>query len=195
MPDWKNPQYLLAGNSRQQRAYAVLQDLAIWTVLGPFDPVLAGTVPLAIDVSDSDLDIICEVGPGAKGQFWVLLEQHYGHLPEFALRQQVVGRHESIVCGFRAAGVVVEVFGQNVPTMRQNAVRHMLVEHAILQVGGVAWRVAVRGLKRQGVKTEPAFAQLLGLPGNPYEALLELESWSVEAVRERLARCPLPLPE
>ncbi|UOQ50837.1 DUF4269 domain-containing protein [Hymenobacter cellulosivorans] len=190
-PDWKNPQYLLAGNSRQQRAYVVLQELGIWSVLNEFDPVLAGTVPLAIDLPDSDLDIICEVRPEAQGQFRALLEQHYGRLPEYALRQHLVGGQESIVCGFRAAGVAVEVFGQNLPTARQNAVRHLVIEHAILAAGGEAWRVAVKQLKQQGIKTEPAFAQLLGLTGNPYEALLEVESWSAAALRERLMRCSL----
>ncbi|PJJ59820.1 DUF4269 domain-containing protein [Hymenobacter chitinivorans] len=191
MSDWKDPQYLQTGNQRQQRAYTVLTNLRIWAVLQAFDPVLAGTIPLNIDLPDSDLDIICEVKPAAQRQFRALLEQHYGRLPEFRVSQHRVGKHDSIVCSFRAAGETVEIFGQDVPPMRQNALRHMLVEHAILQAGGEAWRTAVRQLKQQGLKTEPAFAQLLGLPGNSYEALLTLEGWSTEALRERLPALPL----
>ncbi len=69
----------------------------------------------------------------------------------------------------------------------------MLVEYAVLQAGGEPWRRAVQQLKEKGMKTEPAFAALLRLPGNPYEALLALEGKS----HAELAAClpPLPTPE
>ncbi|MCB2407962.1 DUF4269 domain-containing protein [Hymenobacter lucidus] len=178
MPDWKDPQYLKTGSRRQQRAYAVLAELNIWSVLRCFDPVLAGTIPLGIDGPGSDLDLICEVSPEARPGFRELLQRQYGHLPSFRLRQHVIGGQESVVCNFRYGGEVLEIFGQGLPTARQNAYRHMLVEYAVLQAGGETWRRAVRQLKVQGLKTEPAFAQLLQLAGNPYEALLALEGRS-----------------
>jgi hypothetical protein len=36
----------------------------------------------------------------------------------------------------------------------------------------------VKLLKQNGIKTEPAFAQLLALQGDPYEAMLNLETYS-----------------
>jgi len=51
----------------------------------------------------------------------------------------------------------------------------MLIENKILEQEGKQFRKKIIALKEQGYKTEPAFATLLGLEGNPYEALLELE--------------------
>jgi hypothetical protein len=86
----------------------------------------------------------------------------------------------------------VEVFGQALPATQQYAFRHLVVEAAILEAGGEPWRTAVRQLKQRGLKTEPAFAQLLYLPGEPYEDLLTLEGYSMAKLRAYLAQCPLP---
>lgn len=175
MHNWKYPGYLQTGNGRQQRAYAVLQELEIWATLRDFDPVLAGTIPLGIDTADSDLDIICEVMPQAQESFKQVLRTHYGHLPAFRLIRTFIGGNDSIVSSFRYQEEELEVFGQALPTVQQHAYRHLVVEYAVLQAGGEAWRAAVQQLKQQGMKTEPAFATLLQLPGNPYKALLKLE--------------------
>lgn len=192
MRNWKNIQYLQTGNSRQQRAHAVLQELGIWGVLRSFDPVLAGTIPLAIDLADSDLDIICEVMPGAQEPFKQVLRKQYGHLAGFRLAQVAIGGHDSVVSSFRYAGVALEVFGQALPTEQQHAFRHLVVEYAVLQAGGEVWRAAVQQLKQRGLKTEPAFAALLQLPGNPYDALLTLEGKSPAELAAHLANCPTP---
>jgi len=191
MINWKDLRYLQAGNSRQQQAYAVLQTLELWSTLADFDPVLAGTIPLAIDTPASDLDVLCEVAPAAQQVFSHLLAARYGALPAFRIRQHRIRGEDSIVCSFRYEDTEVEVFGQAVPTVQQFGFRHMLVEHAILQAGGETWRYAVRQLKEQGLKTEPAFAALLHLPGNPYESLLTLEGKTPAELVAYLARCPL----
>lgn len=192
MPNWNNPDYLRLGNPRQQRAYALVQALAIGHTLRAYGPVVVGTIPLAIDLPTSDIDIICEVAPAARAAFGQLLRAHYGQLPGFGLRQFSLGGHEVVVSSFRYEDTEVEVFGQALPTAQQHAYRHLVVEHAVLQAGGEAWRTAVRRLKQQGLKTEPAFATLLQLPGDPYAALLTLEGLSAEALAARVAACPLP---
>ena len=191
-PDWNDPRYLAAGTSRQRRTYAVLEDLGILTTLGAFDPVVAGTIPLDIDLPGSDIDIICEVTPAARHSFEQLLRAHYGHLPAFRLGPAASGSHSALVSSFRYAQTEIEVFGQGLPTAQQYAFRHLVVEHAVLCAGGPTWRAAVRQLKEQGLKTEPAFAELLGLPGNPYEALLTLENLAPAELAARLAHVPLP---
>jgi hypothetical protein len=192
MKDWENLRYLQQGNLRQQHAYLVLEELALWSTLSGFDPVLAGTIPLAIDVPASDLDIICEVALPGQALFEQVLQAHYGHLPRFHLRRTRSRGNEASVCSFYYAGIALEVFGQALPTRQQYAYRHLVVEQAILQVGGETWRQAVQRLKQQGWKTEPAFAWLLDLPGDPYDALLALEGKSASELALQLAQCPLP---
>lgn len=51
----------------------------------------------------------------------------------------------------------------------------MIVEKKILDLKGENFRKRVIELKRKGLKTEPALAELLGLEGNPYEGLLNLD--------------------
>ncbi|RZK25253.1 MAG: DUF4269 domain-containing protein [Hymenobacter sp.] len=191
-PNWQDPRYLAAGTSRQRRTYAILKDLGILTTLGAFDPVVVGTIPLAIDLPGSDIDIICEVAPAARPAFEQLLRTHYGHLPAFRLGPVRSGPSPALVSSFRYAQVELEVFGQALPTAQQHAFRHLVVEHAVLRAGGPTWRTAVRRLKEQGLKTEPAFAALLQLPGNPYEALLTLENLTPAELAARLAQVPLP---
>jgi hypothetical protein len=48
----------------------------------------------------------------------------------------------------------------------------MITEFRILQLRGEEFRHDIIALKKSGLKTEPAFASLLGLSGDPYEALL-----------------------
>jgi hypothetical protein len=48
----------------------------------------------------------------------------------------------------------------------------------------------IRAMKEGGLKTEPAFASLLGLKGGPYAALLELEKQTDEALRSALLLVP-----
>ncbi|MBC6608106.1 DUF4269 domain-containing protein [Hymenobacter sp. BT188] len=193
MTNWKDLYYLQTGTPRQQLAYATLQKLGVLTTLRHFDPVLAGTIPLDIDIAGSDLDVLCAVAPAEVSSFAELLRSHYAHLPEFALAQKIINHRASVVCRFRYQEFEVEIFGQDCPTEAQHAFRHMVVEDVVLQAGGEAWRRAVRQLKEKGLKTEPAFATLLQLRGDPYEGLLTLEGKSIEEIRMWIANLPAPL--
>ncbi|UOR05081.1 DUF4269 domain-containing protein [Hymenobacter aerilatus] len=190
MPDCTDLTTLLTGDARQQQAYHTLHALGILATLQAFDPVLAGTLPLGIATPVSDLDVICAVWPERQGAFRELLHTHYASLPGFVLRETVGQDQAAIVCNFQYQAFAVEVFGQACPSRQQYAVRHMLVEHRVLEAGGEPWRLAIQQLKQQGLKTEPAFATLLRLPGNPYEALLALEPYTVAELRAWLP--PLP---
>jgi hypothetical protein len=47
-------------------------------------------------------------------------------------------------------------------------------------------RNAVMAARRGGLKTEPAFAKILGLSGDPYSAMLAIEVQSDSALAELL---------
>ncbi|MBU4353060.1 MAG: DUF4269 domain-containing protein [Nanoarchaeota archaeon] len=59
--NWHDITYLKLGNERQRNTHSVLNKLKIFKILREYNPTLVGTIPLEIDISESDLDIICEV--------------------------------------------------------------------------------------------------------------------------------------
>jgi hypothetical protein len=174
LPYWQDIHYLQAGSPAQQAAYHTLQRHAILPLLQAYAPVLVGTFPLDIAIASSDLDIICEVHDFLA--FSQLVARHFGHCPAYTTRQIQVGGVASFVISFLLDELEVELFGQPLAPERQNGYRHLVVEARLLALGGAAFKKAVIGLKTQGLKTEPAFATLLALPGDAYQALLHLES-------------------
>ena len=179
---WDSTDYLASGSPRQQAAHAALEGAGIMQTLAPWHPVLAGTIPLGIDVEGSDLDILCQVEE--DGPFLARLQEAFGHLPGFHVRQKQVGLLPTVIARFETGGFLVEVFGQNRPVAEQNGYRHMLVEARLLLLAGPEAARAIRELKAGGLKTEPAFARYFGLPGDPYQALLDLYDASEEELRQ-----------
>ncbi|RZL37072.1 MAG: DUF4269 domain-containing protein, partial [Pedobacter sp.] len=59
MIDFQDISYLKNGNERQKSAYQTLIKYQIFEKLSGFNPLLAGTIPIDIDIPESDLDIIC----------------------------------------------------------------------------------------------------------------------------------------
>lgn len=47
------------GNERQQLAYQTLIVHRVLEKLAEYSPILTGTIPINIDIENSDLDIIC----------------------------------------------------------------------------------------------------------------------------------------
>lgn len=162
--------YLRSGNPKQRRAYDLLTYHAVFDTLAPFDPLLAGTVPIGIDIETSDLDIICCWRE--KASFRKMLKSHFGDFNDFQIKEKQVRGYETVISRFELDHFPVEIFGQHRPSREQEAFRHMVVEHQILCTREEGFRQKIINLKRQGYKTEPAFAKVLGLRGDPYEAIL-----------------------
>ena len=141
-------------------------------LLAEFDSVLVGTIPIDLAIEGSDLDIICHWDDPEL--FKVLLQKHFGGFPAFKITKKEISSISSVIARFRVDRFIVEVFGQNIPSMQQNGYRHMIIEHRILKEKGEIFRSQIQSLKKEGPKTEQAFCRLLGIKGNPFEELLKL---------------------
>ncbi|WP_246188044.1 DUF4269 domain-containing protein [Paenibacillus tengchongensis] len=189
MENWLNISYLAEGSPRQREAFAVLRELQVMEVLAGYRPLLAGTVPLDLQLPGSDLDILCEVYD--PEQFMDEARQAFGTFSGFNAVTRTVDGLVRAKINFEAGGWPVELFGQPLPAAQQNGFRHMLVEWRILHLLGGDFREAVIRLKGGGLKTEPAFARQLQLPGDPYEAVLALGKLS-QAEFEKLCTQAFP---
>ncbi|NER17412.1 DUF4269 domain-containing protein [Spongiivirga citrea] len=173
MTNFTTIEYLKLGNQRQQKAYQELKALKIFENLKTYHPILTGTIPIDIDIRDSDLDIICQCKNHIE--FSTRLSELFADKTGFEIR--TYDRHgvECTTAKFRGKHFEIEIFGQDIPVKEQNAYRHMIIEDNILKSKGPAFRSKIRKLKSEGLKTEPAFAKLLGLSGDPYKALLKID--------------------
>lgn len=173
MIDFLTIEYLKSGNSRQREAYQTLTQHTVLEKLSEFSPVLVGTIPICIDIPSSDLDIACCWKD--KDQFYTHIKANFGEETGFQISETNINGHETIIFSFILDNFEIEIFGQGIAVEKQYGYRHMLIEYKILEQQGKNFREKIRKLKEEGYKTEPAFALLLGLQGNPYEALLKLE--------------------
>lgn len=170
MIDFTEITYLQSGNTRQRAAYQVLQTLGVLTDLQAYTPRLTGTIPIGIDLPSSDLDIICCCSDHST--FSALVKKLYGKYSRFTIQTYDREAVTCTVASFAYQSFELEIFAQHIPVDEQLAYRHMLIEYEVLQKEGAAFKNQIIQLKQQGWKTEPAFAQLLGLEGDPYQALL-----------------------
>ena len=171
MIDFLDITYLKFGNKKQQKVYQILVQNKVMENLSTYNPIVVGTIPLQIDIETSDIDIICYVRD--KNQFIEALVSSFRDMKGFKVTKNTA--FDSIKANFHLEDFEFEIFGQDLESFQQNAYQHMIIEHSILMEKGEEFRQEIIKLKRQGLKTEPAFAQLLGLDGNPYAELLKLK--------------------
>ncbi len=170
--NFKNIEYLKFGNERQKLAYSEIRRIRILEKLKEYNPILTGTIPIQIDLPESDLDIICHCTDHLS--FSSFLQQEFSNHQSFKVYSTTQNEIVCTIAEFKSGKFQFEVFGQNIPTEQQNAYRHMIIENRILMERGIRFKQEIIALKSTGIKTEPAFAKLLGLNGNPYIELLKL---------------------
>jgi hypothetical protein len=160
--------------SIQQNRRSYQEALTESNVLGalvPFNPHIAGTPPLELDLPGSDIDVLC-FAPDAYA-FIDTVWRIFSSAPAFTAKQLVRAPRPVVVC-FEMAGWRIELYGEAIPVEQQRGWRHFVVERRLLALGGQDLRVAVHALRQHGMKTEPAFAAVLRLSGDPYLSLLDL---------------------
>ena len=62
-----------------------------------------------------------------------------------------------------------------------------MAERRLLDLGGPYFREAILTLRNRGMKTEPAFASVLGLAGDPYVAMRALFAASDDQLADLIA--------
>lgn len=173
MIDFTNISYLKTGNQKQQLAFEVLTKYKILESLSDFDPILVGTIPINLDIENSDLDVICYWTN--KSHFIEQIKSLFEKETNFNIKEIVIDNQNSVVVNFNIDVFEIEIFGQNIPTKHQNGYKHMIIEDKILRYRDENFRLEIIKLKEKGLKTEPAFGLLLGLKGNIYKELLDFK--------------------
>ncbi|WP_408037050.1 DUF4269 domain-containing protein [Tenacibaculum aestuarii] len=171
MINFKDITYLKEGTVRQKEALKVLLELNLFELLKNFNPILVGTIPINIDIESSDLDIICQ----SKNHEDILkvVREKYEKLPEFEVKTIPSYKNlKTTIITLEYKTFPIEIFIQNKHPEKQDSYLHMLVEYQVLLEERTEFKSKIIALKQQGIKTEPAFAQLLGLEGDPYQGLL-----------------------
>lgn len=175
--DFTNITYLQLGTPKQRKSYEILTELHIFEILRNFDPILVGTIPISIDVKNSDLDIVCTVTDFKA--FEKLLIDKFSTFEAFKVSYFTPN---ILVCNFMVEGIEIEVYASPIKSTASNGYRHMLIEARILTLLGNSFKEEIVELKSGGLKTEPAFAKVLNLSGNPYDELLSLENYSDDEI-------------
>ncbi|MFQ1971676.1 DUF4269 domain-containing protein [Aeromonas veronii] len=180
-PNWRSLDYLAHGNPRQRSAHALLT-AGVWDELATqcADLALVSTLAIGLDRPGSDLDILCQhPDPAAfaatlEAQGWLasakgdniwLLERTFSCLDQHCAD-----------CDQSEASWPLELYVTPAPIETLNGWRHLTLMAALLErFGDAFYRDVLRLRLEEGLKGEAAMCRLLGLAGDPYEALLTLE--------------------
>ena len=164
---------------------AILDESRIFERLDAFDPRWVGSIPLDIHGPGADADICCSAKGDLDG-FEAFLRSEFGDLSDASVSPNQHAGEASIITKFSLGNLPVEIYGRNRPVETHESYVHWLAEHRLLELAEDRLRDDVRSAKAGGLKTEPAFAEVLGLGGDPYIEVLKLASPSDDALRSLL---------
>ena len=136
--------------------------------LKEYDPIVVGTIPIECDIDSSDVDILL-YSQSVKDTA-TFLQESFGHLPSFDLLQR---SENCLLCQFVLDDFQFELYCCDTPTQQQMGYLHLLKEHELLNLHGQELRKKVIYLKKQGLKTEPAFCKALHIEGDAFVEILK----------------------
>lgn len=154
------------------KVFSAIEKLGVLSEFRSNNPIVSGTFPLGLNIATSDVDILMECTD--LNQFKNILITRYSLEKNFAIKKLAAGGEPSIVAEFLYGDVKFEIFAQNMHPVLQSSNRHFLVEERLLKLGKEPLRNKVLALKNEGIKTEPAFAKVLKITGDPYHGLDQL---------------------
>ena len=177
---------LATASPQGAQAADILDRFQILECLVDYGPEVVGTLPLGIDIATSDIDILCNVS--GLDAFGLFADHAFGDFAGYTRHRRDATDHveAAAVVRFECDGLPIEIFATDRPAREQYGFVHMLIEARILHVMGDGFARKIQDLKQAGIKTEPAFASLLQLDGDPYLALAKLADLSPSELCGRL---------
>lgn len=177
--DLSRPIPLRTGDDGPHRAAREWASLAIAERLAAWRPAVVASLASGLGVDGSDLDVVVDLRfPG----FLAAVRAAYGDRPGFSIREH----GPRLVVRFSGPALVVEIVGEARPVEEQQAHRHAVVHRRLVLERGATFAAEVRRVRRAtGLKTEPAIAFVLGLPGDDAYAAVDAlhpERLSAQAV-------------
>ncbi|MCG8315213.1 MAG: DUF4269 domain-containing protein [Pseudomonadales bacterium] len=167
-------------NSKIEQAKRAISQSRVKEIFETYSPSIVSTIFVELDTNQSDIDVVCEYQQ--QSAFASLISSSFQNCDCYSLdvySKCVIGR-------FKVASFLFEIYGAPIPVTQQLAFRHYQIMLRLARLGGNPFKQRVRELKNSGLKTEPAISQLLGLEGDAYSAVLELELWSNEKLKAHI---------
>lgn len=150
----------------------ILAQLDLFNHLAAFDVEIIGTPPLGIDTENSDIDLVCHYHPTQLAQLTDRMT-HFKQFQSWSFSQWQKD-NRVYICHFSYQNWDIEIFCSTQAIIEQYGYQHFQVEKRLLNLANSAFKTCILQLKQQGIKTEPAFAQVLQLTGDPYVVLSDL---------------------
>ena len=171
---------------KNTHVFSNIKELKILEDFKKYQPLVAGTFPLGLAVQNSDVDVIMSTED--LDQIKSELTSHYSHFKDFKIKTELVKNEPSLICNFIFQGIPFEIFIQRLDSVKQTAYRHFLIEERLLKLGRNPLLEKISASRQRGLKTEPAFAEALGLVGDSYQILLDLQRKSEAELNLLLSR-------
>ncbi len=168
----------------------LVTELNLFEIFKDKNPFIAGSIPLAIDVSGSEIDFLVSYQNGFD--FKSKCTELFGGLPGFEMSQGHANGADYSLCRFNHHEIPFQIFSSVGSTYSQNGFLHFQIEEKLLKYGAINWHNDIINLKSSGLKTEPAFAKLINQDAvDPYLYLLELQKKSIRQLRETIQTATL----
>lgn len=154
------------------KLFKAISDSAVLLDLKEFEPLVSGTFPLDIAVKNSDVDILI-FSPNLDA-----MEERLKSVFSDRKSFKIERNSDRIVVQFSQFDFEFEIYAERTHSALQKSNLHFLLEERLFKIGPDDFKSQIVLLKELGTKTEAAFAKVLGLSGDPYQALLDIRKKS-----------------
>ncbi len=160
----------------------ILKRAKIFEILSRFQPFLAGSYPIRVEISSSDVDILCEA---SLEEFTIFCKKKFSKRKNFSISEKQFTGVDSIVVRFSFSQLHFELFAQDMPVEKQKAFIHLRCEEKLLNIYGEELRETVIKYKRNGYGTEKSFALSFGIQTDPYHFIESIYTLEVPIIRRK----------